>query len=192
MPRSFYAREPVQVAHDLIGAYLVRYVEGAELVGRIVETEAYRGHHDPASHAYRGLTARNRPMFDEPGHTYVYFIYGMHWMFNIAAHPVGTPGAVLIRALEPLKGLDRMRRNRSVEDTGELTNGPAKLTQAFAIDGALNDVDLCTSETLTLRRGSLDPEEMVISGPRIRVPGGETAQEKRWRFWIRDNPFVSE
>ncbi len=192
LPRSFYGREPVQVARDLIGAHLVRIVEGDELVGRIVETEAYRGRHDPASHAYRGRTARNRPMFGEPGHAYVYFIYGMHWMFNIAAHPTDAPGAVLIRALEPLKGLDRMRRNRSVDDERELTSGPAKLAQALAINGELNDVDLCTSEIITLRAGSTGADIKLVSGPRIRVPGDSAAQQAQWRFWIQDSPYVSE
>lgn len=179
------------MAHDLIGTHLVRVLDNTRLVGRIVETEAYRGAQDAASHAYRGETTRNTPMFGEPGRTYVYFIYGMHWMFNISAHPDGVPGAILIRAVEPLEGLAPMRRNRGMQRDRDLTNGPAKLAQALAIDGTLNNVDLCTSDILYLTQGHLQPGEHITSGPRVRVPGDQDAKTRLWRFWLEGNVFVS-
>jgi len=189
------------VAHALIGKQLIRILDDVTVVCRVVETEAYRGPADAASHAYRGPTARNFPMFGPPGHAYVYFIYGVHWMFNIAAHPAGTPGAVLIRAVEPLSGLDVLRRHRSHQGQGtrcvrpqrdaDLTNGPAKLAQALDLTGDHNDLDLCSGTTLTVVDGALAPNEIVMAGPRVRIPGGEDAQARPWRFWIAENPWVS-
>ncbi|MBN1249754.1 MAG: DNA-3-methyladenine glycosylase [Anaerolineae bacterium] len=191
LPRSFYSREPVEVARELIGKRLVRALDDAVLVSRIVETEAYRGTGDAASHASGGRTARNAPMFGPPGHAYVYFIYGMHWMFNISAHPADVPGAVLIRALQPEVGIDTMRRLRNQSTGRLLTNGPAKLAQALAIDGTLNDLDLCAKGELIVVTGSLQEGERIANGPRVRVPGGADAEQRPWRFWIKDNPWVS-
>lgn len=179
------------VTRALIGKRLVRTIEESTLVGRIVEAEAYRGSEDAASHAHRGRTGRNAPMFGPPGHTYVYFIYGMHWMLNIAAHVSREPGAVLIRALQPEEELDKMRAYRNQQRDRNLTNGPAKLAQAMAIDDSMNDLDLCTSLELYVTEGELRENENVICGPRVRVPGGERAQRQPWRFWIADNPWVS-
>jgi DNA-3-methyladenine glycosylase len=189
--RDFYAREPTEVAHDLVGTHLVRRTPEGTRIGRIVEAEAYRGAGDPASHAYRGRTARNFPMFGPPGHVYVYFIYGMHWMFNISAHPTAAPGAVLIRALEPLEGLELMVRSRQGQDRRDLTNGPAKLAQALSIDASLNNLDLCTSDSLYVTAGDLRPGEVIASGPRVRVTGDESARTRPWRFWLAGNPYVS-
>ena len=191
LPRSFYSREPALVAHALIGKRLIRILDGMTVVCRIVETEAYRGGADAASHAFRGPTARNFPMFGPPGHTYVYFIYGVHWMFNIAAHPAGTPGAVLIRAVEPQSGLDLLRRRRGSRRYGDLTNGPAKLAQALELTSDQNDLDLCARSEITIADGALGIGETIATGPRIRVPGGEDAQARPWRFWIAGNPWVS-
>jgi DNA-3-methyladenine glycosylase len=205
--RDFYAREPTEVAHDLVGTHLVRRTPEGTRIGRIVEAEAYRGAGDPASHAYRGRTARNFPMFGPPGHVYVYFIYGMHWMFNISAHPTAAPhpapgaapgaapravpGAVLIRALEPLEGLELMVRSRQGQDRRDLANGPAKLAQALSIDASLNNLDLCTSDSLYVTAGDLRPGEVIASGPRVRVTGDESARTRPWRFWLAGNPYVS-
>lgn len=189
--RNFYARDPVQVAQDLVGSYLVRLTHEGIRVGRIVETEAYRGAGDLASHAYNRKTARNFPMFGSPGHAYVYFIYGMHWMFNISAHPEGSPGAILIRALEPLEGISLMMHCRANQSERQLTNGPAKLAQAMSIDGSMNGLDLCSSDTLYLTQEHLEKDEALATGPRIRVPGDETAKTRPWRFWLAGNPFVS-
>lgn len=180
------------MAQALIGMHLVRTLDDEPLIGRIVEAEAYRGAGDAASHAYRGETARNAPMFGPPGHAYVYFIYGVHWMFNISAHTETSPGAVLIRALEPLAGLETMRRHRGGKRDRLLTNGPAKLTQALVIDGKLNHVDLCAGGPLTLKSGEIREDELIVAGPRIRVPGDEKAQARPWRYWVKNNPYVSQ
>ncbi|MCU0521184.1 MAG: DNA-3-methyladenine glycosylase [Anaerolineae bacterium] len=182
------------VARALIGKQLVRYLSGVTLAGRIVEAEGYRGRDDAASHAAVGPTGRNFPMFGPPGHAYVYFIYGMHWMFNVAAHPEGMPGAVLIRALEPLEGAEAMcfsRGGRYRADDRRLTNGPARLAQAMAIDGTLNAADLCADEALMITEGELRSGEWLSSGPRVRVPGDERARAHPWRFWIEGNPYIS-
>ncbi len=194
LPRSFYAREPDVVAQALIGKHLVRVLGNQRLVGRIVEAEGYRGLEDAASHASSGPTPRNRPMFGPPGFTYVYFIYGMHWMFNITAHPEGTPGAVLIRGLEPLEGVEAMIRSRggwALAKGPRLTSGPARLAQALDINGTLNAIDLCGAGPLAVTEGALLAGEQVVSGPRVRVPGDKEAQERPWRFWIAASPYVS-
>jgi len=191
LPRSFYTRDPIVVARELVGTKVIRRLDEAILVGRIVETEGYRGPEDRASHARPGLTIRNAPMFGPPGHAYVYLIYGIHWMFNITAHPRGVAGAVLIRALEPLEGLPIMRHNRTGITRPQLTNGPAKLAQALAIDDSLNGLDLCTGDQLYLIKGVVETNERIISGPRLRVPGDESARNRPWRFWIAGNAHVS-
>ena len=196
LSRSFYSREPALVAHALIGKQLIRILDDATVICRIVETEAYSGAGDAASHAGRGPTARNFPMFGPPGHAYVYFIYGIHWMFNIAAHPADTPGAVLIRAVEPLSGLDLLRRrrgrsHRATRPDWDLTNGPAKLAQALDLSGHHNNLDLCTGAEITITDGALGIDETVATGPRVRVPGGEDAQARPWRYWLAGNPWVS-
>lgn len=133
LPRSFYDRDTVTVARNLLGKVLVKEFRGKILSGRIVEVEAYRGSDDPASHAHRGLTDRNRVMFEAPGHAYVYFTYGMHYCLNVTTEPAGQPGAVLLRAVQPLKGIPVMIKHRRTRDPKSIANGPAKLTQAFAI-----------------------------------------------------------
>ena len=192
LPRAFYARETIDVAQDLVGQCLVRILDGMRLIGRIVETEAYRGEDDPASHASGGKTQRNAPMYGPPGYTYVYFIYGMHWMLNVSAHREGYPGAVLIRALEPIKGIERMRDYRGGRPKSELTNGPAKLAQALAVDESLNNQDLCHPAEIMVIKGKIRPDETIATGPRIRVPGDAEAKAHPWRFWIEDNPYVSD
>jgi DNA-3-methyladenine glycosylase len=194
LPRSFYARDVVAVARDLIGAHIVRLIDGRPLIARVVECEAYRSAGDAASHAHRGRTARNRPMFGPPGHAYVYFIYGMHWMFNVVAHPPGEAGAVLIRAAEPSVGTAVMQQQRGARAgarDADLTNGPAKLAQALAITGALNDADLAADGELILTAGRRPPDTELMCGPRMRVPGDEEAKARPWRFWIHGNAFVS-
>lgn len=191
LARAFYSRETIAVARDLIGKSIVRTLNGTQLIGRIVEAEAYRGKDDPASHASRGKTERNKPMYGPPGYTYVYFIYGMHWMLNISAHRKNDPGAVLIRALEPIQGIERMREHRGDRPKAQLTNGPAKLAQALAVDGDLNNHDLCNPAAITVIDGPLYADETLIAGPRIRVPGDAEAKSRPWRFWIEGNPYVS-
>lgn len=146
--RRFYAKDTLIVAKNLLGKLLVRRLGGKLLIGKIVEVEAYKGFEDPASHAYKGKTSRNKVMFGKAGHAYIYFTYGNHYLLNVTTEKVGIPGAVLIRALEPLAGLEVMLKLRGVGNVNNLTNGPGKLTKALNITGELNGLDLT-------RRGEL-------------------------------------
>lgn len=187
--RAFYERNTVRVAKDLLGKVLVRRLGATSLEGLIVETEAYRGYDDAASHAYRGPTLRNQVMFGEPGHAYVYFTYGMHYCLNFTTEPAGQAGAVLLRAVQPVKGIVEMKKRRGTERVKDLSNGPAKLTQAFAVTKALNGHDLTLGERLYVTE-PFHPEPFSISaGTRIGIKAGG---EKPWRFFISDNPFVSK
>lgn len=206
LPRSFYTRPTPVVARALLGQRLVRVLnpchliasrtgcfgnnppgkEGQRLSGRIIDVEAYTGADDAASHASRGRTARNANMFGMPGCVYVYFIYGMHWMFNVVARLDG-PGAVLVRALVPEEGLDVMREHRGGQPDNLLTSGPARLTQALAIDGLLNGVDLCTEPKIFIEPGTAVPDEEIGCGPRVGVTGDELARTRPWRFWVKSN-----
>jgi DNA-3-methyladenine glycosylase len=166
--KDFYHRDTIQVAKDLLGKKLVRRQKGRTLSGMIVETEAYLSHTDSASHAFKGQTPRNSVMFGPAGRAYVYFVYGMHYMFNIVTEDKGSPGAVLIRAVEPLEGLNQMEARR--KKTGkDLTNGPAKLCQAMAIDKSLNGWDLTCGKTLWLEDYKAIPDTRVIRSPRIGI-----------------------
>jgi DNA-3-methyladenine glycosylase len=178
--RDFYARSVYDVARDLVGC-LVRHGETA---GRIVETESY--HMDePACHAYVGLTERTRPLFGPPGHAYVYFSYGIHSLLNAVAEPEGTGAAVLIRALEPVDGLDVMRRRRGVERATELCSGPAKLTQALEIGLSLNGSSLLDGPIEVLERES---QPRIAIGERVGIT---KAADLPWRFCDADSAHVS-
>lgn len=188
VPRSFYARDTVQVARNLLGKHLVRVRGRTRMEGRIVEVEAYRGRRDPASHAYRGRTLRNAPMFGEPGHAYIYFTYGNHYCLNITTQKPGTPGAVLIRAIQPTKGLPTMRRLRPNMFDLNLTNGPGKLTKALGIDRALNEIDMTQPGPLFITESN-GPKFTLRRSPRIGIRLGT---DRLWRFYIADNPHVSK
>jgi DNA-3-methyladenine glycosylase len=177
---DFYARSVHDVARDLVGC-VVRHGETA---GRIVETESY--HMDePACHAYAGLTGRTRPLFGPPGHAYVYFSYGIHSLLNAVAEPEGTGAAVLIRALEPVDGLDVMRRRRGVERATELCSGPAKLTQALEIGLSLNGSSLLDGPIEVLAR---EAQPRIATGERIGIT---KAADLPWRFCDADSAHVS-
>jgi DNA-3-methyladenine glycosylase len=184
--RTFFARYTPTVAKALLGCVLVRVVDGERLSGRIVETEAYRGSRDPASHAFRGLTGRNRVMFGEAGHSYVYFSYGNHWMLNLTTEKEGVPGAVLIRAIEPIEGIAIMKRRRGLSSVVDLASGPGKLTKAFAIDRGLNGEDLVRSRRLFVEAGKKSGTVAVSS--RVGISEGVKLQ---WRFYLEGSPFVS-
>ena len=160
------------VAKRLVGCRLVRVDLGRRLSGVVVETEAYRGLEDPASHAYRGRTPRNQVMFGPPGQAYVYFTMGMHYCLNVTTEPEGTPAAVLIRAIQPVEGIETMRRNRGVDDLHRLASGPGNLTKALGIDGGLNGEDMVTSEMLFLEDGR--GVEPVMSSTRVGVSAGRS------------------
>jgi DNA-3-methyladenine glycosylase len=185
--RPFFARYTPDVAKDLLGCLLVRRVGGKTLSGRIVEVEAYRGSDDPASHSYHGATKRSSIMFREAGHVYVFFSYGNHWCLNFTTEEEGQPGAVLIRALEPIEGVEEMARNRGVSEVAKLTNGPGKLTKALSIDGSFNGEDLVKSRRLYV----LGREEPVRVGASARI-GISRGLEQQWRFFVEGNPFVSK
>ncbi|HKM51090.1 MAG TPA: DNA-3-methyladenine glycosylase [Candidatus Bathyarchaeia archaeon] len=188
IPRAFYARGTVSVARSLLGKYLVRVRGNATLVCRIVEVEAYRGRDDPASHAFHGMTSRNMPMFGQPGQSYVYFTYGNHYCLNVTTQPPGKPAAVLIRAVEPLHGIEMMRQLRSGVPDLQLTNGPGKLTKALDIDKSLNQIDLTRNGPLFIAKPS--HEELIIICRSSRI-GISTGKERLWRFYIRSNLYVS-
>jgi len=187
--RSFFEREVTQVAKELLGSYLHRRLGEVEFIGRIVETEAYH-QSDPASHSFRGMTERNKIMFGEAGFAYVYFTYGMHYCANVVCGFPGSAEAILLRALEPVKGLGEMyeRREKAKKDT-DLLSGPGKLCQAFAIGKEQNGIDLITSDELFLTRGKLRTDEKIKITSRVGIT---VAVEKEWRFFIKDNPFVSK
>jgi DNA-3-methyladenine glycosylase len=182
-PRSFYDRPTLTVARALIGARLVRILDGVKLVGLITETEAYISQKDLACHARAGRTARTAVMFGEPGHAYVYFTYGNHWMLNVVTERPGFPAAVLIRAIQPVAGIDVMLERR----TGRDTFGPGKLCQAMGITKSENGVDLTeTSGELWIEPGVKVPNSLVTKGPRVGLNNTpEPWLSKPWRFLIK-------
>jgi DNA-3-methyladenine glycosylase len=190
LPHQFYQQQALTVARQLLGALLVRRSPAGMTVGKIVETEAYGGPEDKACHAWKGMTERTRIMFGPGGYAYVYFIYGMYHCFNIVTGSEGDGQAVLIRAIEPLTGLEIMSVRRN---TGKLTNlcsGPGKLCQALAITRADNGVDLC-SDQLQLLSGEAVSDSQVSQTPRKNVDYAAEAKLFPWRFIIKGSPFVS-
>ncbi|MHB1073437.1 MAG: DNA-3-methyladenine glycosylase [Gemmatimonadaceae bacterium] len=188
LPRAFYARDPAVVARALLGAILECHTAEGVARGRIVETEAYLHADDPASHSHGGPTPRNAAMFGPPGNAYVYFIYGVHWCFNAVTREAGHGSAVLVRALEPLDGLELMRARRSrARGDVALTNGPGKLCQALGITGAMDGRPL-QRRPLLIRAGDPVPDARVRVGPRIGI---RKAADLPLRFWTAGSPFVS-
>ena len=184
LPRDFYNRPTVDVARDLLGKILVH----GKTAGRIVETEAYLGAEDLAAHSARGITKRTRVIFGPPGHAYVYFIYGMYECLNLVCEPAGKPGCVLIRALEPVAGIETMQRRRPKARTlRDLTSGPGKLTLAMAITRAQNGVDV-TRGSLVVRKPRQEPPIEILVTPRIGIT---KCAELPLRYLIAGNPFVS-
>jgi DNA-3-methyladenine glycosylase len=184
LDRSFFARSAPEVARDLVGRLLVLPDDG--LVARIVETEAYM-QHDPACHAYQRRTERNEPLYGPAGHAYVYFSYGMHWCLNTATGVEGTAEGVLLRAAEPLSGLDVMRERRGDVAERDLLRGPARLAQAFGLDGTWSGRDLCAPDSLLhLADDGARPE--VLAGPRVGV---SKAADWPWRFSVPGSRWVS-
>lgn len=178
LPRSFYNRDPLLVARDLLGCILRMRRDGRQLMGRIVEVEAYLGTHDEACHSARGRTARTEPMFGPPGYAYVYMIYGMYHCLNVVTEPPGHASAVLIRALEPLRGIEGR------------TDGPGRLCRALGIDRAFNGHDLLSAD-LHIALDPDAPRPVIVSAPRIGVAYAGTWASEPLRFYIKNNPFVS-
>ena len=189
LTREFYAEPVLRVAKACIGKLLVHRTPQGLTVGRIVETEAYRGPEDRAAHSYGGRrTARTEVMFGPPGFAYVFFVYGMHHQFNIVTTREGAPHAVLVRAVEPVLGVELMARRRNLPPgSRDLTNGPGKLCQAFAIDRGAYGQDLCGSD-LFLAQG---PRAKSAASPRIGIDYAEDWAQKPWRFFDPKSRYVS-
>jgi DNA-3-methyladenine glycosylase len=181
--RRFYRRSVHEVARDLIGCT----VRHGDTAGRIVETESYH-QEEPACHAHVGVTARSRTLFGPPGSAYVYFSYGVHSLLNAVAEPEGVGAAVLIRALEPLEGLELMRKRRRLERPADLCSGPGKLTEALGIGLALNGSSLIDGPIEVLARPAGASSPSIVRGERIGIT---KAAELRWRFCDGDSPHVS-
>ena len=188
LARSFYARDTVDVARDLLGKTLVRKINGNTISGVIAETEAYRYKDDPASHTYGGMTERNKAMFGQVGRAYVYFTYGMHYCVNAVARSSDyEAGAVLIRSLVPKVGIDFMSKRRKTSDLSNLTNGPAKLTQALKITKKEYGEDLTKRSSLFITDGLEIQKSEIFTGPRIGI---KKANDKMWNFKITKNVFT--
>jgi DNA-3-methyladenine glycosylase len=187
LPREFYERDPETVAKELLGKRVIRKLDKNFLEGMIVETEAYYGLHDPASRAYHGIKNYNKPMWNEPGRAFIYNVH-KYWMFNIVAHKPNQIGAVLIRAMEPTKGMEVMKKNKPVKKLFNLTNGPGKLTIALKINKSVNGVPVTSCESeITIANNKMKIE--IGSSHRIGV---RKDLERELRFFIKGNKFVSK
>lgn len=200
LAREFYNRTSLEVGKDILGKYLVHIIDGVELIGKIVETEAYMGPFDKAAHSYNNRrTSRTEVMFGPPGYAYVFAIYGMYSCMNIVSEEVGKPQAVLIRALEPIVGLEKMAELRYGKDISNctkrevigLTNGPGKLCKAMDITKLNNGEDLC-GDNLYIMESTLVQQYEVVSTTRINIDYAEEAIHFPWRFYLKDNKYVSK
>lgn len=193
LPRDFYTRSNVlAVARELMGKLLVVPAQnGRRVSGIIVEAEAYRGPQDRAAHSYGGRrTNRTEAMYGIGGTVYVFFVYGMYYQFNVVTNASEVPHAVLIRAVEPREGIEIMRQRRHGQPDHNLTNGPGKLCIALGIDRSLDKADLLGNK-VWLEEGENISRSKIVSGPRIGIEYAEEWIEKPWRFWIKDNSWVS-
>ena len=193
LKRKFYSSDTINVARGLLGKMLVRDIDGQKLSGVICETEAYLGDLDSASHAYRGKTARNSVMFGPPGMSYIYFIYGKHFMLNVVTGGENIPHAVLIRGILPVNGIEQMQINRGATNA-KLTDGPGKLCNAMRIDKSLNDIDLTIGKSLWVEEYLNISQKNILSGPRIGIEYAlQKDKDAHRRFWIRlDNYLLSK
>ena len=197
LPREFYTRSDVlRVARELLGKLLVVPAsDGTRVSGMIVETESYRGPQDRASHAYGGRrTKRTETMYGIGGSVYVYFVYGMYYQFNVVTNVCDVPHAILVRAVEPVEGLEVMRRRRKGQPDHNLTNGPGKLCIALGIDRKMDRADLLSDQSpnrVWIEERKKLSATQIASGPRVGIDYAEEWVDKPWRFWIKGNPFVS-
>lgn len=191
LKRTFYERDTAVVAQELLGKIIVCVIDKKTILhAMIVETEAYLGLHDPASHAHGGKRVRNAPLYGPVGHAYVYFTYGMYYCLNFVSRAPGVPaGGVLIRAVEPILGIEYMEKKRHKHSTHGLTNGPGKLTQALTIDSALNNTDVTKKGPLYLIDAPEISKKDIVITTRIGI---SKAADEKLRFYIKDNSFVSK
>lgn len=192
LPHSFYATDTLSVAQALLGQKIIRRLPNRDVLsGLVVETEAYLGQSDTACHAAKGRTPRTEVMFGPPGRAYVYFVYGMHYLLNVVTEAEGQPCAVLIRAVEPLTGQATMLKHRQGR-AKNLSNGPAKLCQALAIDKTFNRWDVTLGQTLWFEAQPTPHPASIASGPRIGINyAAPTHRAAPWRFWLKGNQHVS-
>lgn len=195
LPKKFFTQPTRRVAKELLGAYLMHETKGGPIVGRIVETEAYLPKNDPGCHAHKGQTKRNAPMFGAPGHSYVYLCYGMYDLFNVVTEAEGCGAAVLIRALEPVSGIELMQRRRKMKNLQQLTNGPGKLVKALGIHRGQNSLCLRSSDLKILPPNSFpdfkpaEPRFSIVQTTRIGLSLGA---DLPLRYYIKGNPFISK
>jgi DNA-3-methyladenine glycosylase len=193
LKRDFFQQNTIAVAKQLRGKFIVRKIGKQTLVGKIVETEAYRGFHDLASHAHKGKTARNAVMFDEGGYSYIYLVYGMYHCFNIITEKKDYPAAVLIRAVEPIEGLALMKKNRKTDELKNLCSGPAKFCQAFALTKKQSGIDLSKSKEIWLEdRGNKIKNSEIVKTKRVGIDYSGHCREWPWRFYLKDNKLISK
>ncbi len=192
LKKSFFTKKTTEVAENLLGCYLVRKTrDGSLLKGKIVETEAYLGIEDSCCHSYKGLyTNRTKTMYLEGGHAYIYFTYGMHHCFNVVTAKKNQPEAVLIRALEPIEGLEKMKKYRKKADLKNLTTGPGKLCQALDITKDLNGINLVDSDKLYIEKGKKRQEKSCVD-TRVGLSPYKEACYWPLRFFLKDNDYVS-
>lgn len=197
LSRQFYLREDnIQIARELLGKTLVVPTDDGERVsGRVVECEAYMGQADRAAHSFGGRrTARNEITYGAGGHVYVFFIYGMYFQLNVVTHTIDTPHVVLIRALEPVDGIEIMRARRAgngkTTPDKNLTSGPGKLTIAMGVDRGFNGEDLL-GDRIWIEDGKKLKDDEIAAGPRVGIDYAGEDKDKPWRFWVKGNPFVS-
>ncbi len=193
LAQDFYSRPTLLVARELLGQRLVHIWKGHRLAGRIVEVEAYIGSDDLASHARFGKTARNAAMFGPPGRAYIYVIYGVHTCLNLVTEAQDIPAAILIRALEPVEGIELQQQLRGPHVTArDLARGPGRLCQAMGIDRSLDGIDLCAPQAPLCVEADAGVADADITGsPRIGVSGDDTARNAPWRFFVKASPWVS-
>lgn len=191
--REFYERDGLTVARELIGKVLVHETKDGVIKGRIVESEAYMGEKDAAAHSYkkRSPNGRTNIQYGEGGHAYVYLIYGMYCCFNVVANGKDIPECVLIRALEPVDGIETMKKNRKTDKEKNLCSGPGKLCQAMEIDRECYGKDLCGEVLYIEDWGEAVPKDMIEKSPRINIDYAGEAAEYPWRFTKKDSPFLS-
>ena len=193
MNHAFFRQDTVELARKLLGCLLIHRTPDGVAGGMIVEAEAYVGAIDKACHAYRNRSGRTEIMYHDGGYAYVYLIYGMHHCFNAVTGPEGEGNAVLIRALEPLIGLDLMQQRRNTKNVRHLCSGPGKVCQALGITKNEYGLDLCAADSpLRLIRYRYIPDAQIVATPRINVAYAEEAAAWPWRFYVKDNLYVSK
>jgi len=193
LKRSFYEREPLIVTRDLLGRYIVKETAEGKLVGKIVEVEAYIGPYDKASHTYNNRkTKRTEVQYKERGLAYIFTVHGKNVCFCIVIGKKYEPAVALVRAVEPISGLDIMKRNRKTNNIKNLTNGPSKFCQAFGITKKDYGLDLCKSSELYLTKGEIVHDSEIARSKRVNIDYAEEWKDKEWRFYIKNNRFVSK